>query len=225
MSVSSRTIIKIFQETFIGDSPIVKNILEHKEFLAFLKQDLKQIKNVAISNARRWNNTIIHDCIFSIQGEPSAYLDDFTITFNQEHELIISHYSHQSTVYHIEQIYTFIEQLKLEHDKIKGRRLKTEKINHLKQLAILAKIKEIAKEDEFDFYITKYKTKLKLSMRIENKKLLEVDIPYGKFQDILKDLRSLIKTIRELQKSGITFRFKPTSKSIDDSDWINYTSL
>ncbi|MEN8216487.1 MAG: hypothetical protein ABFS56_08940 [Pseudomonadota bacterium] len=220
MSLNSRTIAKILREHFTGEIPIIKNIYGHKEFISSLKSELEKITGVEIStfSSSSWDNTPERECHFSVKGEFSKYGDSFTIQFNQENELIIDNYRDSATIYQIEQIYTFIDRLKLEHENIKGRRLKTEKLNKLKKQAILAKMKEIAKEDQFDFYTTEYKTKLKIIIRVEGGKLLEVDIPYGKFQEILKDLRSLIMTVRELQKSGIIFKLKPDSG--DGYGWI-----
>jgi len=209
MSLNSKTIAKILREHFTGEIPIIKNIYGHIEFMSSLKSELEKITGVEVSTGSSWDNA--RECHFSVKGEFSKYGDSFTIKFNQENELIIDNYRDSATIYQIEQIYTFIDRLKLEHENIKGRRLKTEKLNKLKKQAILAKLKEIAKEDQFDFYTTEYKTKLKITIRVEGGKLLEVDIPYGKFQEILKDLRSFIMTVRELQKSGITFRLKPDS--------------
>jgi hypothetical protein len=220
MSLNSRTIAKILREHFTGETPIIKNIYEHKEFMSSLKFELKKITGVEVSTGSYWDSK--RECHFSVKGEFSKYGDSFTIKFNQENELVIDNYRDSATIYQIEQIYTFIDRLKLEHENLKGRRLKTEKVNKLKKQAILAKMKEIAKEDQFDFYTTEYKTKLKIIIRVEGGKLLEVDIPYGKFQEILKDLRSFIMTVRELQKSGITFKLKPDSG--DGYGWIIHNS-
>ncbi|TGO03223.1 hypothetical protein PN36_10485 [Candidatus Thiomargarita nelsonii] len=220
MSLNSRTIAKILREHFTGEIPIIKNIYEHIEFMSSLKTELEKITGVEVSTGSSWD---MRECHFSVKGEFSKYGDSFTIQFNQKNELIIDNYRDSATIYQIEQIYSFIDRLKLEPENIKGRRLKTEKINKLKKQAILAKMKEIAKEDQFDFYTTEYKTKLKMIVRVEGGKLLEIDIPYGKFQEILKDLRSFIMTVRELQKSGISFKLKPDSN--DGYGWIRHTSV
>ncbi len=206
MSINSRTIAKILREHFTGNTPIIKKGFEHTAFISSIKQQLKKINDVELSSYSSHDSE--RKCLFSVMGEFSKYGDSFTIEFNQANELIIDNYSNNAKIYKIEQIYTFIEKLKLEHENIKVRRLKTEKINKLKQHAIVAKINEIAQEDQFDFYTLEYKTKVKLMVTVEGGKVLEVDIPYGKFQDILKDLRSFIMTVRELQKSGITFKLK-----------------
>ena len=165
-------------------------------------------------------------CRFEVSDDEFRFYnsDSFAIKFNENNELIIEHYSAQAMVYQIEQVYTFIDRLKVEYKNKKARQLKREKINKLKQQAIVAKVKEIAKEDQFDFYVREYSIKLKLTVRIEEGKIVEFDIPYNQFQDILKDLRSVIQDIRELQKSGISF------KILNDSGrgyygWITPDSL
>jgi len=220
----------MLREHFIGDRHLTKNLFEHKECLSSIKDELKKIKGVDMSHRRSSLDKDLEQVHFVVQEEDDSsgyyYRDDsFTIKFNKQNQLIVEDFiDSYGIVYQIEQIYSFIDRVKEAHDKKKTRELKTKKINKLKQQAIIAKIKEIAKEDQFDFYIREYQRKLKLAVRIEGDKLIEVDIPYGQFQDILKDLRSLIQTLRELQKSGINFKLK-TDSGDTGYGWISHDSL
>jgi hypothetical protein len=230
MSLNSRSIAKILREHFIGDRPLTKNPFEHKECLLSIKDELKKIRGVDMSRYRSSLDKDSKQVHFVVQeDDDSSYRDDsFTIKFNKQNQLIVEHFFESyGIVYQIEQIYSFIDRVKEAHEQKKARELKTQKINKLKQQAIIAKIKEIAKEDQFDFYIREYQRKLKLAVRIEGDKfdkLVEVDIPYGQFQDILKDLRSFIQTLRELQKSGINFKLK-TDSGDTGYGWISHESL
>ncbi|MCK5717994.1 MAG: hypothetical protein KAH77_10935 [Thiomargarita sp.] len=216
------TIAKLLQQYFIGDSPIIKKTSEHDIFLSALKEhlilneDIKQID-------RYWDNT--SECCFKIKV-PSFIENRFlTIAFTPTNELSITIGSHTVPIYHLEQIDTFIDRLKLEYNKIQWQHAKAEKILHLKQKAIMAKIKEIAKEEQFDFYTSEYATKLKILVRMPQNRILEVDVPYGKFQAVLKNMRDLIITIRALHNSGITFRLKSYSHHDKHCTWITHDSL
>jgi len=223
MSLNSRTVAKILREHFTGETPIIKNASEHQTFISSLQTKIEKIKG--IEKPFFYHSSNEPNCHFSIKDESSFYdNNDFTIKFNQNNELFITHNRNSANIYQLEQIYSFIDKIKLEYDNKQARQLKKEKINKLKQLAIIGNIKKIAKEDKFDFYTLEYATKLKLIVHIGSGKIIEIDIPYGKFQDSLKDLRSLIQTIRELQKSGLTFRFKSNSRYQHDS-WITHESL
>jgi transcription antitermination factor NusG len=223
-----RTVAKILRENFTGETPIIKTASEQKGFISSLKTELKQIKGVNISFYKAFRDDEPDRlCHVSIRPESSRSYeqDSFTIKFNQQDELLVEHYRDSfAIVYQVEQIYSFVERLKSEYEKKQARRLKTKKINKLKQQAIIAKIKEIAKKDQFDFHILEYERKLKLSVRIEDGRIVEVDIPYSQFQEILKELRSLIQTLRELQQLGITFKLKYESK-YRSFGWITHDSL
>jgi Fe2+ or Zn2+ uptake regulation protein len=226
MSLNSRSIAKILREHFTGKTPIIKNAFEHQAFISSLKTEIEKIKGIEKPSFYRIDKEPKPKYDFSIKDESCFYgYDYFTIKFNQSNGLIITHNGSHANVYQIEQIYTFIDRIKQEYDKKNARKLKTEKINKLKQLAIIGNIKKIAKEDKFDFYTEEYATKLKLIIQIESGKIMEIDIPYSEFQDTLKELRSLIQTIRELQKSGLTFRLKSTAKKSKHSSWITHESL
>ncbi|MEN8218340.1 MAG: hypothetical protein ABFS56_18620 [Pseudomonadota bacterium] len=223
MSLNSRTIAKILQEHFTGKTPIIKNAFEHQTIITSIKSQIEKIKGIEIPSYS--NKAPKQECSFLIKNESSMYgYESFTIKFNQTNELIITNYWNNAIVYQIEQIYTFIDRLKQEYDNKNARQLKKEKIKKLKQLAIIGNIKKIAKEDKFDFSTREYATKLKLIVQIESGKIIEVDIPYSQFQDTLKELRSLIQTVRELQKSGITFRLKSGS-GYKHYSWITHESL
>ena len=153
MSLNSRTIAKILREHFTGETPLRKNASEHEAFISSLKSKLKKIKGVDIpsyySHRNKDSNRVCH---FSLQEDDSPFRyfrnDSFTLKFSQGDELIIEHYDNSAMVYQTEQIYAFIDKMKAAYDKKKAHRLKREKINALKQQAIIAKVKEIAKEDQ-----------------------------------------------------------------------------
>jgi hypothetical protein len=160
--------------------------------------------------------------------------DRAVLKFNDQDELIIEErWDLISTpVYHLEQIYTFADKVKRESEKLeaislkrqekrKVEVLKKEKIKALKLKAIVAKIKEIAREDKFEFYIDKhYATKVKLVVRLAEKEKIEIDIPYNKFQDAVKNLRVTIQTLKDLHSSGITFKIR--FLSFCEPKWISY---
>jgi len=228
MSLNYRTIAKVLREHFVGDTPITKNASEQKKFISFLKSELKKIPDISLPHHySSYGENPKYICHFSLQDKSTRYGyggNSFTIQFSQDNNLIIKHYDDTANIYQVEQIYSFLDKLKLKLEERRERRLKREKVKSLKRQAITAKIKEIAKEDEFDFYIREYDMKMKLIVRIEDAKILEVDIPYGKFQDILKNVRSIVQDIRKLQKSGITFRLKSISKYYGHA-WITHESL
>jgi hypothetical protein len=216
MSLHPKTVAKALQEHFTGDIPVMKAPIAHKKLMTSIKSQFEKITGITLSTYySHRDNEPDRVCHFEISDDDLGFYnrDSFSLRFNENNELCIEHYHDSAMVYQIEQIYTFIDRLKEEYKKKKARLLKREKINKLKQQAIVAKVKEIAKEDRFEFSVREYSIKLKLTVRIEGGKIVEFDIPYNKFQEVLKDLRSVIQDIRELQKSGISFKIKNDSGS------------
>lgn len=220
-SIHPNTMGKLLREHFTGEIPIsIKTASEQKKLISQIKAELKKIQAVHLSD----NYYYPHDeerekCTlrFSLEDDSPHYYRPYcslTLKFGaDDHCLIIDGQARRALVYQVEQIYSFIDKLKTEFDQKKAQSHKTEKINNLKQQAIIARIKEIATADKFEFATTwrEYQNKLKVMVRLEGGILLEVDIPYNSFQEVLKNLRPLIRNVNELQKLGISFKIKSDS--------------
>jgi hypothetical protein len=160
-----------------------------------------------------------HDevCCFKIISSSKYYCDqEFGLVFGEQNELIIQDRRWlDSPVYHLQQIYTLSDKMKLEYKRLEknylkreGVRLKKQKVKDLKHQAIIAKINQIAKEDKLKFSVIEYTNKVKLIICLAHAEEMVIDIPYDKFQETLKNLRTTIQTIRELRESGITFEIR-----------------
>ncbi|OQY56285.1 MAG: hypothetical protein DRR08_02505 [Candidatus Parabeggiatoa sp. nov. 2] len=118
-------------------------------------------------------------------------------------------YWYQSPVYNIDQIYRLFDKMKREwleanYLKRESARFKKQKVKVLKHKAIIAKINQIAKEEN----IRKYVKKVKFIIYLAKAEEMEIDIPYDQFQDTLKNLCVTVQTIRELRDSGVSFQIR-----------------
>ena len=84
-------------------------------------------------------------------------------------------------------------------------KLKKQKIRDLKTHGILAHLNAIAEEDGFEFYHYQIPTRIKLTVKLPEKKLLRIDIPFANFQEVMQQVRPFIKNSRELAATGISF--------------------
>lgn len=229
MSLNRKTVTKILNELFIGQTPIVFKGDEQKEFISKIKKELDTIDLVSVRPQPHYSSSKEHDrdkiCSFSIDDTSLTYSygDFFSLKFNEKGELLLEYENATWFVYNIEMLWSFINKMKSEYERKKAVKTKREKINKLKQHAIVAKIKEIAKEDEFDFAVREYDNKLKLFVRAQ-KTVAELDIPFHKFQEILTVLRSFVGAIKELNKVGIDFKIS-TRASGGFLTWIKYEDL
>lgn len=235
-SLQTSTIKKIFREHFKGEVPIVKYASEKKMLILEIKQKLSTMNGFAFSDRYYpiYTETESEEiCHFKVLS-PSQHYDypEFTVKFNDQNELIIEKWNvHNSPVYHLEQIYTLFDQMTLElkrldanylksQSKRQSDQIKREKIKGLKRKAIIAKIHQIAKEEQLEFYLIEHVTKVKLAIRLAESEKMEIDIPYSKFHEILQNLRVMIQTIREFHDLGITLKMRRTGYR--DPKWIAY---
>jgi hypothetical protein len=72
----------------------------------------------------------------------------------------------------------------------------------------MAKMREIAREDKLEFITKEMKSQLRFTVKLAEKEMLEIDIPYKNFQNVLMQVRSAIKTIRELRQNGVILWIK-----------------
>jgi len=228
------TLQKVFREHFKGDSPIVVLGTENKQALiSRLKDKLSTIDGFIFLKPSHHQYEYRKSeavCTFKILSPSTCYRDqDFTIRFNDKNELCIDdRYRVNSPVYELEQVYTLVDKMRLEYNRLDAKclereknKVKKEKIKGLKHQAIIAKINEIAREDQLEFYVIQYEIKVKLVVRLSKTEKMDIDIPYSKFQETLKNLRFTIQTIRELRESGILFKIHRTGYR--ERGWIKYT--
>ncbi|MEK8018871.1 MAG: hypothetical protein VSS75_018530 [Candidatus Parabeggiatoa sp.] len=244
-SLQTSTVKKIFREQFKGEVPIVKYGDDKHRLISEIKQKLSTMNGFSISDRyyypRYTTKTELDEiCTFEVRS-PSEHYDypELTVRFNEQNELIIEKWSGlNSKVYELEQIYTLFDKMTLEFkrldanylknrskrksDQVKRQndQIKRKKIKTLKHKAIIAKIHEIAKEEQLAFYVIKYVTKVKLAISLDESEKLEIDIPYSQFQEILQNLRVMIKTIREFHDLGITLKMR--RNAYRQPDWISY---
>jgi hypothetical protein len=233
--LQNSTIKKIFREHFkTDDTPIIRTGLEKRVLLSTINQKLSTISGVKMLNPANFYRLQASQyeeiCYFKILSPSQYYRDqEFYLKYNEQNELQINErYSLSTLVYHLEEIYTLRDKVIKEYQRLEknclkkeNEKLKRQKIKDLKHKAIIAKINEIAREDKLQFYIKEYTTKVKLIIRLAKSEQMAIDIPYGKFQETLKNLRITIQTIRALRESGITFKIHHYP-SYREPRWISY---
>ncbi|MEN8215735.1 MAG: hypothetical protein ABFS56_05040 [Pseudomonadota bacterium] len=223
------TLKKILLEHFKGNVPIVKEGSEKKELISEIKQKLSTINGFELlkTDKLRYNKPE-EVCCFYILSPSQDYSNQYFCMEFYDNKLYINVGDWTSyPIYLMEQIYTLVDKMNLEYKRLEtnslirqNKKIKEQKINELKCKAITAKINQIAKEDKFYFYIHENTTKVQLLVHLAGHDHIEIDIPYSEFQEILKNLRVTIQTIRDLRdSSGIYFKI---GESKYDPEWSYY---
>lgn len=106
----------------------------------------------------------------------------------------------------------------------KAKTAKRQKQRELKLQAILAQVRKIAKEDQFDFATDVDSVKLKLIVRLSDDDFFVILIPFNRFKEVLPKLRTAIRALRETYNSGVRFKTH-LKRGYGRSDWIRHQDL
>lgn len=130
----------------------------------------------------------------------------------------------EAPVSDISEVVNLVQAFQKRVERQKAQAAKRQKQRDLKQQAILAQVRKIAKEDQFDFATDVDSVKLKLIIRLSDDDCITILIPFNKFKEVLPKLRTAIQALRETHSSGV--RFKTHMKqSYRRSAWVRHQDL
>ena len=96
--------------------------------------------------------------------------------------------------------------------------VKNKKIKTLKEAAIIGKIKELAQVEQVPYHVdTKFRSKIKLSIRLSNAELMEIDILFSNYQAVLQELQHTIRSMKELIAKSVPIKIKSSAQ------WTQWT--
>ncbi len=99
--------------------------------------------------------------------------------------------------------------------------IKREKIQTLRVQALQAKVKEIAKAQQFDFLISHNSQHCQVYLRTIKNGCIEIRIPWSQYQVILPRLEAMIPQLRALHDEGLRF----TCRQLTRPNWIKHDDL
>lgn len=221
MSLTQRTIKKLFRETFTSEKPL--RVTNPEALAETIKNRIGNLHNVDIQRYQYFSDRTQTQflCGFTIKdpGKRYHYGNDFRLIINEAYELTIHSYNASATVGSIEEIVAFIAACQARLDRQQAQRRKREKVRQLKKQAIVAQVKKIAQAEKFDFYTDMDTVKLKLFVKLSDKDALELHIPFKHFQETLPKLGPTINALREIHQNGIKFKI---SSARHYYRWITY---
>ncbi|MBX3171372.1 MAG: hypothetical protein KF760_28440 [Candidatus Eremiobacteraeota bacterium] len=98
---------------------------------------------------------------------------------------------------------------------------KNKKVKLLKDQAVLARLRQVAKEEAFDFASQPAHHFLKLYIRLSSRDCAELQIPYKNFETVLPQLRGAVQSLRALYAHGLRFRISQAA----GHDWTLHQEL
>ena len=230
--MNSMTEARLLKEVLGKQAPVVfcQSSDDKKKYLATLKEGLVGLTSISLQSSRNYYPMAEKgtELCFSIEyprNYQSQYYGTLSVCFDDQHVLCLTR-GYPDTKYYfsgeIHQVESLVDLFLAEAEKRENKQLKAKKVKDLKVTAIMARIREIALADEFDYHYQLMSTKIKLVVRIEKNGFVEIDIPFGQFQGTLQRIRDCIRLAREIGNLKVARNIKYKGVQRDNWNWTSY---
>ncbi len=229
MSLNYSGIRKLFKKHFKGKNPLQIPVSEREKTGEMIRKRLKGLKHIRTDQhyyvrKEEQERTV---CNFSVEEPSERYYSyshtEFDLLLNEQNELTIRHYRDDALISDLEEIFRFVSDCQEEVERRHAMAVRRKKVREFKAQAIIARVKQMAKEEKFDFYTETDTVKLKLYVRLSDKDCIELHIPFSKFQEVLPNVRETVSLIRKLHGKGIHFKFRAVHPyHIGKGNWITH---
>ena len=235
MKLPAPSIAKLFRENFPGQSPIVIDRTRVPQTAKDWQQRIGAIEGVKLSQHPGDRDSRSRTlCRFTVP-DPNNDVhfwrsDELRLEFDDEARLVLQSYKarspqHSALVSDLEEVKTFVQHVRQRYAKRHAGAKKREKVREFKSQAIIAQVKKLAKEEQFDFATTNDTKKLKLFVKLSKQHLIEIDVPFTRFEKVLPKLRTTIQSLRELYDEGLRFKIAPVGHLPWNTQWIEHETL
>jgi len=204
-----RTVFKTYSdETYPTESEQIEKLKELYRELKVKLASFKKLKIEPLYNRKQlYYNT--HKIAIEMNYEPRHDIfftyrqyDTLTILFKGNQLLVEAGYG-EAPFQNTDQVVEYFHEVDKKRDQVYKNKSKKNKLKKLKEEAVLSHVKSLCKKLKLQYNIERYHLKMKLSLRLDNKYMIEIDIPYNKFQDILQDLEFAIMSAITLYNQGL----------------------
>ncbi|MEZ4868023.1 MAG: hypothetical protein R3C14_42235 [Caldilineaceae bacterium] len=233
MAIPNPTLRRLLRERFSGESPLQVTPEARTSLAEQIHQRLAGMNYVETERTSHYVDQREKDrfvCAFAINEPADRYRygnsTSFSLKLNERGALTIAHYSLDALVSSIDEVVAFVTACQEVVERKHAQKQRRQKVRDLKAQAIVAKVKNMAKEDQFDFYTQTDTQKLTLYVRLSDTESVELQVPFSKFEEVLPHLRASIQAVRALHARGIKFKlgqFQPSGWR--SQQWIRHNEL
>ncbi|MEO1525073.1 MAG: hypothetical protein AAFX06_06535 [Planctomycetota bacterium] len=235
MKLPAPSVAKLFREDFPGESPIVIDRAKVPQEAKEWQKRLGAIEGVQVSqhpgDRDSRSRTLCRFTIPDPQNDVHYWRsDELRLEFDDEARLVLQTYKqrnpeHSGLVSSLDELKSFVRHVRERYAKRHANAKKREKVREFKSQAIIAQVKKLAREEQFDFATKTDTQKLKLFVKLSKHHLIEIDVPFTRFEKALPKLRDTIQSLRELYAEGLRFKIAPIGHLPWDTQWIEHGSL
>lgn len=99
----------------------------------------------------------------------------------------------------------------VEMERSHAKAQRANKVRGLQAQAIVGAARKLAEDEGFEFFASTDTRKLNLYIAVGADDLLELHIPFARFQELLPRLKQAVLALRDLHKTGLRFRLRKRS--------------
>jgi hypothetical protein len=233
MGLQRRTIQKLLREDFPGTNPLVVDPVAREKLGAEITSRLERFDGVDTKDygwVPEAHKPRLVGSFAIIDPEPYygySTRDSFRLLLDDADRLTITatRSGAAALVSDLDEIVQFMRHCKQRLERKRALHAKRGKVRALLAQAILAQVKKLAKEEQFDFMSESDAQKLKLYVRLSDEHAIELHIPFREFRQVLPQLRSAIVALRQLYQSGLRFHIVGRRALPWRQTWVTHQSL
>jgi hypothetical protein len=167
-------------------------------------------------------------CQFSIEDPSAGRYHWEHVTFfvrvDKERRLTISCLRESAVVSDLREISSLVAACQQRMLRRKAQKSKRDKVQNLKSQAVIARVKQLAREEKFDFSTDTNQRALKLYVKLSDRECAELQVPFKDFEAALPHLRGAIQSLRGFHSFGLRFNIRQLD-SYSRRDWVRHESL
>ncbi len=226
MTLTRPSIRKLFREHFPGHEPLHVAAGERKAIAAALLRPFEgdpwvdtRVSWVAPENRDRY----LHS--FTLKDPDRGYYaeDLFHLMLDDRRRLLIklSYGSLSAPVSSGEEIVAFVRECKRRLERRRALAKRREKVRGFRRAAMVAQLKEIAREQQFEFYTESSPVRVKLWIKLnEQQDAVEIHFRPKRYQEILPRLPEVIRSLKESYRAGVSFKVVTRRALPWGAEWI-----
>lgn len=229
MTLTRPSIEKIFTEYFPEDVGIHVAYGARKEFLvevqeAFVSDVWEDTTKYAWMSKNDVQN---HMCTYTLKDASSGYRhsgEAFHLMLDDDRRLYIRYRGDlRAQVSRVQELASFAQECQRRYERQLALRQRREKVRGFKQAAMLAQLKKLASEEEFDFRVDFTVARVKLWIRsTDESNVIHIHFAPKRFQEILPQLPGMIRVLRETYAAGVSYKVMSRQGMPWGAKWIHH---
>ena len=229
MTLTLPSIEKIFREHFPADQGLLVAEADRVPLVAELRQ-LFDGDEWETDRHAWWphKGRVHHLCSFTLKSPDGGYsYTSFHLMLDESSRLTIDYSSQTSAkVGHLDDVASFVRECKRRFERQQALRKRREKVRGFKRAAMVAQLKKLAREEEFDFLTEFTVARVKLWIRVpDDPNVLHLHFSPKRFPEILPRLPEIVRALREAYAAGVSFKVMTRTGLPWRAEWIRYRDL